>query len=282
MGGNGGALIDLFHDVRSIDNADGNFGFSIPRGNRDALTGILSLVVSWNLLFLQDGSGSQIQWGIEGNLDVAQWGDEGIVCHNHRIYRIIEISPEPNIKRVLVKLELYKTLDLGRSFSVKANDPYLRKPPLASSDHRMRLEGRDSVDRAIVTPIEQLFIANHHVFPQICRISNRLTHHEFLVGRSPNVGGNIPKSCSVVNSVENLLAALGHAFKFCVGICQIQKVRLGGLLGSRRNENVFSVKGLAESNPVQLVVFLIQELVGFAAANDSSVELKGTPLLVKL
>lgn len=108
----------------------------------------------------------------------------------------------------------------------------------------MRLEGLERVDRPVVSTVIQLFVSQHHVLPLVFRIG-------IHVGGSPDVGRNVPISGSVIDVIQNLLAALGHALECCVGIREIQKVRLGGLLGTRRDENEFAVEGLAEMNPVQ-------------------------------
>mmetsp|Transcript_24558 Transcript_24558/g.56149 ORF Transcript_24558/g.56149 Transcript_24558/m.56149 type:complete len:338 (-) Transcript_24558:1330-2343(-) len=126
MGRNGGALPDLVHGVRSVHDADGNLGLSVAGTDRDAFAGVLGLIVSGNLLFLENRSRLRVGRSVERNLDAAGRGDEGAVGHHDGISRVPEVGSQSDVEGVFVELEPDEAFHVRRGFVVVADHPDLR------------------------------------------------------------------------------------------------------------------------------------------------------------
>mmetsp|Transcript_14007 Transcript_14007/g.29563 ORF Transcript_14007/g.29563 Transcript_14007/m.29563 type:complete len:432 (+) Transcript_14007:238-1533(+) len=213
------AVLHLFHDIGSIDNADGDFGFSIAGCHGDSLAGILGLVVPGYLLFFQDGPCFRIGRSIQRDSNVAQGCHERIVGHHHGIGGAIEVRSEAYVEGILVEFELNKVFDVNRVFPVVCNDPDLGQSTLTSRGHRMRLKGGDSRDGSVVSAIKQLLtVSIFQILPLFFRFGHRFAHHKFHVGRPSHISVDVPVSGTVTNIVQYFFSALGHALEFGIGV----------------------------------------------------------------
>mmetsp|Transcript_22476 Transcript_22476/g.50193 ORF Transcript_22476/g.50193 Transcript_22476/m.50193 type:complete len:547 (-) Transcript_22476:895-2535(-) len=285
----------LIHDIGAVEEADRDVGGSVPGGDGDPLAPVLALVVAGDLLFLEDGPGAWIGRVRQGNPDVAERGDEGIVGHHHGIRVGVVVRPQPDVVGLLVELEPHKARDGRGVFSLVGKDPDPRQTPLAPGGNRVRPEVRDPIDGPLVAAVEErccgrAFVAaalrEDDVLPPLLRVGHRVAHHQAHVGRPADVCGDAPGPGAVAHAVQDLRAAPRHALERGIRIVQVQKVELRGFLRPGRNENVPAVHGLADSGREQLVVFPVEKLVvvvDFAAASDgSSVDPVGSLRLVLL